>query len=208
MTHASRTRSAAGGDPPAPESSRRALDVLVPGLRMAADAPAAIREARLPHLERWMAAARIEHVPAADATEWLAHAFALPSPAPVAPIALAGEGLDARGTWVRADPVHLRIDRDALRLHAPASLAIERDEADALVATLRSHFENDGFLFAAPSPERWYLRVDAGEAPVGPSLAAVEGRSVQGLLPQSTGRINWVRALTEAQMLLGAHAVN
>ena len=184
------------------------LDVLVPGLLVAADAPLALREARLPRLERWIASARIEQAPRMDAAEWLAQAFALSSPAPIAPIALAGEGADGHGTWVRADPVHLRIDRDALRLHAPASLAIARREADALVAALQAHFERDGLAFAAPSPERWYVRVQHGEAPVGPPLSAVEGRSVHGLLPQSAGAINWVRTLTEAQMIMGAHAVN
>jgi hypothetical protein len=184
------------------------LDLLVPGLLPGADAPAALREARLPLAERWLAAARLENVPIGDPIEWLAREFALPSPAPVAAIALSGEGLEAAGTWMRADPVHLRIDREALRLHGPASLAIEKREADALVAMLQAHFERDGLSFTAPVPERWYVRLPAGEAPLGTPLSSVIGRSVHGHLPQSRGDMNWGRTLTEAQMLLGMHEVN
>ena len=175
------------------------LDLLIPGLLPGADAPAALREARLPLAERWLAAARLENVAAGDAAEWLAREFALPAPAPIAAIALSGEGFEAAGTWVRADPVHLRIDREALRMHGPASLAIERSEADALVAMLQAHFERDGLSFTAPAPERWYVRVESGDVPVNVPSSA---------LPQSNGAMNWSRALTEAQMLLGAHAVN
>ena len=184
------------------------LDLLVPRLLPPANAPTEMTALRLPALERWLAAAELSQHPATGPYAWLAAEFGVAEPAPVASIALAAERGAAEGTWLRADPVHLRIDRDAVRLHSAAVLDIERAEADALVDTLQKHFGGDGLEFVAPSPERWYLRVPAGEAPATTPLPNILGRSVHEHLPRSSGAINWRTALTEAQMLIGAHEVN
>ena len=185
------------------------LDLLVPHLLPPPDAPTDMGSLRLPALERWLAAADIVRSPATSAGDWLAMEFSLPLPAPVAPIALIAEGHSVEGTWMRADPVHLSIDREAVRLHGAAALEIGRDEADALVGILQAHFRGDGLQFVAPSPERWYVRVpDEEAAPVTTPLASVIGRNVQGAFPESRGRIKWRTSLTEAQMLLGTHEVN
>jgi hypothetical protein len=184
------------------------LDLLVPRLLPPADAPPEMTGVRLPALERWLAAAERSQHPASSPYAWLASEFGIAVPAPVASIALAAEGGPVEGTWMRADPVHLRIDRDAVRLHSAAVLDIERSEADALVDALQKHFGNDGLQFVAPSPERWYVRVPAGEAPATTPLSHLLGRSVHEHLPRSSGAINWRTALTEAQMLMGAHEVN
>ena len=93
------------------------LDLLVSDLLLPPDAPAAMRALRLPALEKWLARADLESVPARGAAAWLAAEYALPSPPAVAAISLAGEGEAAAGAWMRADPVHLRIDHDYLKLH-------------------------------------------------------------------------------------------
>ena len=185
------------------------LDLLFPNLLPPSDASTGMESLRLPALERWLAAADIVRVAAPSASDWLAKEFGLAVPPPIAPIALVAEGQDARGTWMRADPVHLRLDREAARLHAAPALEIARDEANALVGVLQAHFRGDGLQFAAPSPERWYVRLPDGESPPATApLASVVGRGVQGRLPESRGGLNWRTALTEAQMLLGAHEVN
>lgn len=177
------------------------LDLVVPHLL-------APLETRLPALERWLAAARIERV-AADFASWLAERFGLPLPAPVAPVALAGEtGRAVEGAWLRADPVHLAIGQVGGALQAGASLAIAPEEADALTHALNAHFRDDGLEFIAPAPHRWYLRVPAGELPQTASLDEAYGPDARGSLPGSRGRINWRTTLTEAQMLLAAHDVN
>ncbi|HXZ47414.1 MAG TPA: hypothetical protein VEG27_00260 [Usitatibacter sp.] len=184
------------------------LDLLVPDLLAPPDAPAAMRDLRLPGLEKWLARADLERSEEAGATRWLARRFALPSPPPVAAVALAGEGDRAEGAWMRADPVHLRIDGDALVLHDAAVLGLTREEAEPLVAALQSLFDEDRLRFRAPSPERWYVEVPEVELPTTVPLEEARGRDPFGLLPTGSGRINWRSAITEAQMVLAAHDVN
>src|SRR5512143_2205241 len=109
------------------------LDLLVPDLLAPPDAPAAMRELRLAALEKWLARADLERSEAMGAAGWLAERFALPSPPAVAAIALAGEEEARPGEWLRADPIHLRIDGDSLVVHDASILDVRRDEADALV---------------------------------------------------------------------------
>jgi hypothetical protein len=182
------------------------LDLLVPDLLVPGDAPQALRALRLPALERWLARADIETVEG-DAHAWLAAAHGLASPAPIAAIALAGEGLGQEGAWLRADPVHLRIDHDALMLHDAAVLELRMDEARALVDSLQRHFAADGLAFLAAAPSRWYVRVKDGTLPRTTALRDAVGRNVFDLLPEA-GAYNWRSALTEAQMTLAAHEVN
>ena len=185
-----------------------ALDLLVPDLLLPIDAPPSMHALRLPALEKWLEASRIERVEARTATTWLANEFHLPVPAPVAVVSLAAESRVPDGPWLRADPVHVRVGRNAMTLHSAAILDIERTEADALLAALQDHFRGDGFEFAAPSPERWYVRVPKGELPDTTPLEEALGRDMLGLLPVSRGKLNWRSTLTEAQMLLSAHEVN
>jgi hypothetical protein len=184
------------------------LDLLVPDLLSSPESRALLSALRLPALERWVARADVSRLPGKTAVEILAKAFTLPSPPPVAAIALADDHAPREGGWVRADPVHLRVGQDAVALHDPAVLDITRDEADSLLEALRALFSADGLEFHAPSPERWYVRVPAGELPRTVPLQDAIGRNVFGMLPRGTGRINWAAALTEAQMLFAGHEVN
>jgi hypothetical protein len=204
------------------------LDVLVPDLLLPAGAPPALRGVRLPALERWLARADVEKLPVFSSRAWLAQRFGLDTRAGAAAIALAGddrprawsrdepagiawsrdEPAGIESPWLRADPVHFLVDRDRATLHDTAVLRVTRAEADALVAALQAHFESDGLAFAAPVPERWYVRVPPAEMPATTPLDEAVGRDIVGLLPRGAGRINWPGAFTEAQMVLGAHPVN
>lgn len=185
-----------------------ALDLLVPDLLLPASAPEGMRQMRLPAVERWLARAERVRRPEGDVNALLASAFSLPSPPPVAAITLAVDAGAADGTWMRADPVHLRIEQDAVVLQDAAGLDIGRDEADQLVAALGAHFAEDGLEFHAPVPDRWYVKLPPGEAPQTVALDQAAGRNIFGMLPRGAGAINWPSALTEAQMLLGGHEVN
>ncbi len=184
------------------------LDILIPDLLPEPDAPERLRALRLPNVERWLARADVSTAPARGSDEWLAVEHGLREPIPRAAISLAGEGIDTEGDWIRADPVHLRVDHDEVVLHDATSLDLNTDETASLVATLQRHFAADGLEFQAVSPERWYVRVPAGEAPTTVPLERALGRNVFGMLPRGQGRINWPSALTEAQMTLSSHEVN
>lgn len=184
------------------------LDVVIPDLLLPSQAAAALRELRLPRLERWMARADVERLDLPGPEPWLARRFGLATPLPVAAVTLAADDAPQEGTWLRADPVHLQIAPEAIALHDASLLDVQGHEASALVATLQSLFGADGLEFRAPYPSRWYVRVPPGEMPETTPLESALGRNVSRLLPRGRGRINWPSALTEAQMLLAAHDVN
>ncbi len=184
------------------------IDLLVPDLLLPPGAPAPMRALRLPTLERWLARADTALEPVTSAEAWLDRAYELPAHAGRAAIALAGEGRPHAGAWLRADPVHLAIEGDALIVHDPAVLEVRPDEAEQIVASLQALFAPDGLAFEAPAPDRWYARVPEGELPRTTPLEQALGRNAFGLLPLARGRINWRGAMTEAQMVLAAHAVN
>ena len=184
------------------------LDLVIPDLLLPEGAPARLREVRLPNAEKWLARAHMADDPAAGTLEWVAREHGLVDPIPYAAIALAGEDAAAEGEWLRADPVHLRIDRDALVLHDAASLSLEEGEARALAAAVAAHLERDAIALQVAAPERWYARVPPGERPVTVPLERARGRNIYGLLPRGSGSVAWPSLLTETQMLLGSVAAN
>lgn len=130
---------------------------------------------------------------------------------PSAPLALLGEGLEVGpgDLWCHADPVHLRLDRDRLRLYAGSVVAPWPEETEALVAAFNRHFAGEGVALVAPRPERWYLRVST-ELPrvrLAP-VYALQGASVGDCLPQGPQALPWVRLLNEVQMLFHAEPIN
>ena len=183
------------------------LDLVVPDLLLPEDAPARLREARLPHAEKWLARASSSREPRSDALRWIARRHGLEEPVPAAAISRLGEGGDAQGQWLRADPVHLRVENDGLVLHDPAALSLGMEEAKALAGALARQFAPDGLAFDVVAPERWYVRYP-GEAPRTVALADAFGRNIFGLLPKGGGEPSWANLLTEAQMVLAGHAVN
>jgi len=189
-----------------PQSSARfdmPLTLLVPDLLAPADAPAPLRTTRLPALEKALARARASREPG-RAADWLFAQFGIAPDSPVAALAAAADGL-APGDWLRADPVHQRIDRDALVLHDPAVLALSREEADEAVAALNAFFGNDGLAFVAPHPHRWYVRVPQGERPATVPFDHAVGGNPFGRLPSGGSRLRWRSMFSEAH---GAPALN
>lgn len=184
------------------------LDLVVPGLFPPPGAPTELRSLRLPALEAALLDAESTREDAAGRDAWLARAFGLPANVSHAAVSLAGEGLPREGRWLHADPVHLAIGQEAVALHDASGLGITREEANGLVAALQAHFEPDGLVFLSPAPERWYVRVPAGEVPATTPLDKALGRNIFGLLPRGTGQVNWPAAVTEVQMLFSSHPVN
>ncbi len=177
------------------------LTLLVPDLLPPADAPEAMRSLRLPGLETWLARADTSREPGTG-NAWLLRQWGLGAGAPTAALTLAADGGPREGTWLRADPVHQRVDRDALVLHDAAVLALAREEADEAVGALNEFFAADGLEFVAPSPERWYVRVPPEELPRTVPLESAIGRNPFGMLPEGGGRLKWPSIFSEAQMLL------
>lgn len=104
--------------------------------------------------------------------------------------------------WLRADPVHLRIDTHNARLFGNHLLELEADESNALIERLRSHFGEDGLHFEAPVPGRWYVAVNENFDLDADSPQHVAGRNIDSFLPTGADAGRWRQWMNEAQMLL------
>ncbi|NJD89161.1 MAG: hypothetical protein FIB05_14260 [Betaproteobacteria bacterium] len=182
------------------------LTLLVPDLLPLVPAPEAA-SLRLPALETWIARAQSRREPGTG-SRWLLAQWGLAEDAPVAALTLAADGGPREGHWLRAAPVHQRVEGNGLVLHDATALALSREECEAAIAELNRFFAADGLEFVAPARDRWYVRVPAGELPRTVPLEAVAGRNPFGMLPEGAGRLAWPSLFSEAQMLLAGLAFN
>jgi hypothetical protein len=123
---------------------------------------------------------------------------------PIAPVSAVYDGLTP-GCWLRADPVHLDLQRDRLLLDI---VQVGGEEAEEMCASLNGHFAGQGMEFLAPHPQRWYVRLQTLPSMRTTPLSQVVGNDVRMLLPVGSDAGHWHRVFNEIQMLLHAHPVN
>lgn len=123
----------------------------------------------------------------------------------VAPISAAFDGL-GEGFWLRADPVHVRLQREQVVLLP--NVTVSADEAMQLCASLNAHFAGQCIAFFAPHPERWYVRLAGLPEITTVPLSQAAGRNIHGNLPAGTDARRWHQLFNEIQMLLFAHPLN
>lgn len=180
----------------------RSVHLVVPDLFLPCEFAAEVCAGlRLPVLEKMLARGCAESLEAIPLEQRLSELFGLPADAGVAAFSAAFDGL-GEGNWLRADPVHLQLQRDRLVLH---EVGLAADEAAEFCTALNRHFSGDGLEFFAPHPQRWYVRASMPEIRSVPLSQAV-GRNVRELLPRDGGR--WGQLYNEIQMLLFAHGAN
>lgn len=134
------------------------------------------------------------------------HFRLVPDHWPVAALTREADAGDAAGSaWLRADPCHVLPDINGARLLAHGeSLALTREDVDALLPSLRPLFGDAGFPIDAPVPSRWYLRLPAGAqwpAFVEPEEALGTDVFDHMHAGGADGR-RWRTLLSEAQVLL------
>ena len=182
-------------------------ELVVPALFAAREVP------HLPALELLLARGRPAREQALSLESWLAQTFGLAeSSLPAGAITALADGVNAGGPrgdfcWLRADPVHLRIERDRLTLIPSAGFSILRDEAEAFAATLNRHFGDELTIYPL-RPDRWCLH-SAGDIALDAS-APVElaGQEVDANLPRGPEAAHWHALMNEVQMALHDHPVN
>lgn len=140
----------------------------------------------------------------------LRHVRILPRGWPMAALTRQLDCGDAPGsTWLRADPVHVRADLNAVRMLAWGNLQLSDAEAQALLKPLKLVFGDAGFPISAPVPERWYLMLPReARLPRFTDPEDVLGDEIHDLLPQGDAGRRWRQLLNEAQILLHNHPVN
>ena len=147
-------------------------------------------------------------LPSTNLADFLASRFSVPDLA-LASTTLAHDLPSAEaGFWLRADPVHLRIDRDRLTVLGVPFFQITQLEADALVAGLNQLFTADGFTFFAATPTRWYLRLPSNPGLKFTPLVQALAENMNDHLPTGEGALKFHAVMNEIQMVLYGHAVN
>jgi hypothetical protein len=175
------------------------LELMVPGLL--GPLPGRPVGLRTPTLDLLLSRAEPDEGQGGDLSELLCSAFGVQSSAPFA-LAADDPGWDHSGWWMHAEPVHLRPDRDLLRLYDARHLGISRAEADALVGELNRTFADDGLQVHAPVADRWYLRCEQAPDMRTTPLGAVVGRHIDGALPSGPDARRWAALMSEMEMCL------
>jgi hypothetical protein len=188
-------------------------DLIWPG----PDFPDIYRGLDVPALERLLARGRRSVSAAAGqaahdpAVAWLCRQFGVEPQGdwPAAPFCLLADGGEPGvHHWLRADPVHLKLEGSRLLLADSSQFALTQHEAEALAASLNAHFSGAGLQFHPLRPQRWYLRLERAPALATTPLAQAAGRDIDALLPRGADAPGWHARLNEIQMLLHGHAVN
>ncbi|MBU0688605.1 MAG: hypothetical protein KJ850_09750 [Gammaproteobacteria bacterium] len=161
-------------------------------------------QAELSLLEKMLARATHETLPASATEQRLCELFGVVSPAP---LRAAGDGLEvADSAWMCADPVELQ--RQPAQVMVRPDVVCEAAEALAFCEMLNGHFAVDGISFHAPHPQRWYLQMaEVGEVMM-PTLSSAAWGDARELMPQGRDAVRWRSLGNEVQMLLHGHVLN
>ncbi len=168
-------------------------------------------ELELPALELLLAKGRQRGGEGGTLESWLCGQFGVEKNAdwPIAPYSLLADGGEPGAQhWLRADPVHLKLEGNRLVLADSGMFAIAQQEAESLAESLNAHFAAEGLSFHPLRPSRWYLRCEAAPALETTELPQAAGRSIDKLLPRGVDSVRWRARMNEWQMLLHEHAVN
>ena len=160
----------------------------------------------LPALEKILGRSQKQRLQIDTLEAWLCREFSLPESA-IAPVTLSADGIaPGDAYWMRADPVHLRLDRSQMILQTNVSPSLE--EAQQLCEALNQHFAPAGLRFFAPHPQHWYVRLDDDPQLKTYSIYQVEGRNSRFYLPQGESALKWHGVMNEIQMSLYSHPIN
>ncbi len=110
--------------------------------------------------------------------------------------------------WLRADPVHLRVDMGGLVLLDSADLRITAVEAEALAAEINAQLDDPSWRLQALAAKRWYLNLDQAPRLATESPWEVSGSSVADHLPRGEEAERWRARVNDIQMILHASPVN
>lgn len=139
---------------------------------------------------------------------WLCRAHGL-TDCPSAPYALLAEGLDPGSSfWLHADPVHLQLNLDKLRVLDARTFRLEAEESAALLAELNSLVEPYGMAAIATRPYRWYLRLAEDPALATPPLSLLAGQDINPRQRLGNNQAFWQKLLNEIQVAFHHLPVN
>lgn len=109
---------------------------------------------------------------------------------------------------MRADPVHLRVDRIGLTLLGAEQVGLSLDESRQLAVELQAALAASALQFEVHDAGRWYLRLERVPEIMTREIDTVLGRDIQQALPAGPERKHWHQLSNEIQMALHEAPVN
>lgn len=111
------------------------------------------------------------------------------------------------GSFLCADPVHLKAGSNAVILDMDPLSDLSEKESDSFITTLNEHFIEDGLKFVKGSYNRWYLLLDRDDSLQTTPLREVRNKDISTHLPHSD-KLNLHQVQNESQMLLHSAETN
>jgi len=128
---------------------------------------------------------------------------------PIAAISrLTDDNQHPEGLWLRADPVHVKADRDGLILIDNNQFTITQHDALALAADINMLLKPYELELEVPTPYRWYLRIKEDLKVRTSPVDLIVGRDILPFMPSGDDRINLIQLMNDIQMTLHDSDVN
>ena len=184
----------------------RKLTLFVPGFfGPVSDTPSGIT-LNVSAIERYLRFGTSKSIQATGFTQTLFQLFGFPKQAHDYPVAavtrLVDDDHDLEGVWMRADPVHLRPERDAVVLLDNSSFNLDKHEALILAADLQQVFTERDIELEAPTNNRWYLKLKQLPEISTTPIHEVVGDDIDKYSAIGNNKVLWDQLSNEAQMSL------
>ena len=191
------------------------LNLLIPNLFWPnVSQPEIYSDLSIPSLEILLSKSISMRYPSQEMEIWLCKTFKIAKQQswPIAPTMLHVDGSDSMKTskdfWMRADPVHLRIEQNHIMLADSQVFKISKEEAEQIVQDLNRSLSSHDFSFLPLRPDRWYIRAARKPEMQTHTLSQVTGMNINNFLPTGDESIIWHKTFNEIQMLLHEHPIN
>ena len=168
---------------------------------------------KLPALETILAKSNCSEAEGGALEAWLCKIFNVSKQQdwPVAPIMLQCEENKMKtgeNYWLRADPVHLRIENNHMLLGDNQVLNISLEEANSFTTSINQFFSDDGIVLLPLHADRWYVKCDETPELRTFLLSQVVGKNINSFLPCGKEGVTWNSRINEIQMFLYEHPLN
>ncbi|MCP5245756.1 MAG: phosphoglycerate mutase [Burkholderiales bacterium] len=177
--------------------------------------PEIYQDLPLSSLEKLLSKSKATTHPASDYNAWLCQAFNIEKQLdwPIAPIMSQTDrsNHDAASKydyWLRADPVHLRVEQNHIMLADSHAFELTQEEAIQFTGVINQHLRNDDITFLPFHPYRWYIRLTNTPEILTHALNSAACKNINTLLPTGKDSVKWHRIFNEIQMLLYDHPLN
>jgi hypothetical protein len=160
----------------------------------------------VPAIEKYFRFATSKNVQTRGFTQTLFQLFGFSKQGHDYPVAavtrLVDDDHDLEGVWMRADPVHLRPERDAVVLLDSSAFNLEKHEALILAADLQQVFTAREIELEAPANNRWYIKLKQLPEIRTTPIHEVVGNDIDKNSAIGDSKVLWDQLSNEAQMSL------